>query len=121
MEEFKRKSKLDVRGNAKAIARLRLVAERVKKTLSTASQASLEVDSLAEGVDFQTTLTRAKFESLCDDLFRKCLVPVEQVLKDGKLTRIDHDALMQQVGESAQRIAARLDMKKLLKGYWPVH
>jgi len=43
------------------------------------------------------------------------------VLKDGKLTRIDHDALMQQVGESAQRIAARLDMKKLLKGYWPVH
>ena len=45
----------------------------------------------------------------------------EQVLKDGKLTRIDHDALMQQVGESAQRIAARLDMKKLLKGYWPVH
>jgi cytosine/adenosine deaminase-related metal-dependent hydrolase len=45
----------------------------------------------------------------------------EQVLKDGKLTLIDHDALMQQVGESAQRIAARLDMKKLLKGYWPVH
>jgi cytosine/adenosine deaminase-related metal-dependent hydrolase len=45
----------------------------------------------------------------------------EQVLKDGKLTRIDHDVLMQQVGESAQRIAARLDMKKLLKGYWPVH
>ena len=43
------------------------------------------------------------------------------IVKDGKLTRIDHDALMQQVGESAQRIAARLDMKKLLKGYWPVH
>jgi hypothetical protein len=42
------------------------------------------------------------------------------VLKDGRLTRIDHDALMRQVGQAAERIAARLDMKKLLKGFWPV-
>lgn len=115
MEEFKRKSKLDVRGNAKAIARLRLVAERVKKTLSTASQASLEVDSLAEGVDFQTTLTRAKFESLCDDLFRKCLVPVEQVLKDGKLSKSDiHDVVL--VGGSSRIPRVQALLKEYFNG-----
>jgi L1 cell adhesion molecule like protein len=85
MEEFKHKTHLDIRSNSKAMARLRLVAERVKKTLSTANQATLEVDSLAEGNDLMLTLTRPKFESLCDDLFRKCMGPVEQVLKDAKL------------------------------------
>ena len=115
MEEFKRKSKLDIRGNAKAIARLRLVAERVKKTLSTASQASLEVDSLAEGVDFQVTLTRAKFESLCDDLFRKCLVPVEQVLKDGKLSKADiHDVVL--VGGSSRIPRVQALLKEYFNG-----
>ena len=115
MEEFKRKSKIDVRGNSKAIARLRLVAERVKKTLSTASQASLEVDSLAEGVDFQVTLTRAKFESLCDDLFRKCLQPVEQVLKDGKLSKADiHDVVL--VGGSSRIPRVQALLKEYFNG-----
>jgi len=100
MDEFKKKSKIDVHGNMKAMARLRLVAERVKKTLSTSSQASLEVDSLAEGVDFQVTLTRAKFESLCDDLFRKCMKPVEQVLKDAKLSKTDIDDVVLVGGSS---------------------
>jgi L1 cell adhesion molecule like protein len=71
IEEFKKKSKIDIRTNAKALARLRLAAEKAKKTLSTSNQATIEVDSLAEGTDFQVVLTRAKFESLCDDLFRK--------------------------------------------------
>jgi L1 cell adhesion molecule like protein len=115
MEEFKRKSKIDIRGNSKAIARLRLVAERVKKTLSTASQASLEVDSLAEGVDFQVTLTRAKFESLCDDLFRKCLQPVEQVLKDGKLSKADiHDVVL--VGGSSRIPRVQALLKEYFNG-----
>jgi L1 cell adhesion molecule like protein len=115
MEEFKRKSKIDIRGNSKAIARLRLVAERVKKTLSTASQASLEVDSLAEGVDFQITLTRAKFESLCDDLFRKCLQPVEQVLKDGKLSKADiHDVVL--VGGSSRIPRVQALLKEYFNG-----
>ena len=89
IDEFKKKSGLDVRGNNKAIARLRLAAERVKKTLSTSNQTTLEVDSLADGHDFQVTLTRAKFESLCDDLFRKCMGPVEQVLRDSKMSKSD--------------------------------
>lgn len=89
MDEFRKKTKIDVRSNSKAVARLRLAAERAKKTLSTANQATIEIDSLAEGQDFQVTLTRAKFESLCDDLFRKCIGPVESVLKDAKMGKAD--------------------------------
>ena len=100
LEEFKRKNKVDIRSNAKALARLRLVAERAKKTLSTAATASLEVDSLHEGIDFQATLTRAKFESLCDDLFRKCMGPVEQVLKDAKMGKTDIDDVVLVGGSS---------------------
>jgi L1 cell adhesion molecule like protein len=104
-----------VRGNAKAIARLRLVAERVKKTLSTSSQASLEVDSLAEGVDFQVTLTRAKFESLCEDLFRKCMNPVEQVLKDAKLSKSDiNDVVL--VGGSSRIPRVQALLKEYFNG-----
>jgi L1 cell adhesion molecule like protein len=100
LEEFKRKTKIDARSNHKALARLRLAAERAKKTLSTAANATMEVDSLAEGQDFQATLTRAKFESLCDDLFRKCMGPVEQVLKDGKFSKTDIDDVVLVGGSS---------------------
>ena len=100
LEEFKRKTKIDARSNHKALARLRLAAERAKKTLSTAANATMEVDSLAEGHDFQATLTRAKFESLCDDLFRKCMGPVEQVLKDGKFSKTDIDDVVLVGGSS---------------------
>lgn len=89
IDDFKKKSKIDVHSNPKALARLRLAAERAKKTLSTSNQTAMEVDSLAEGVDFQATLTRAKFESLCEDLFKKCMGPVEQVLRDAKMAKSD--------------------------------
>lgn len=91
IEEFKKKTKLDIRSNPKALARSRLAAEKAKKTLSTATQTSIEIDSLADGQDLQLTLTRAKFESLCDDLFRKCMGPVEQVLRDSKMSKADID------------------------------
>ena len=115
MEEFKRKTKLDIRSNAKAMARLRLVAERVKKTLSTANQATLEVDSLAEGNDLILTITRAKFESLCEDLFRKCMGPVEQVLKDAKLGKGDiHDVVL--VGGSSRIPRVQALLKEFFNG-----
>ena len=115
MEEFKRKTKIDVRTNSKAMARLRLVAERVKKTLSTANQATLEVDSLAEGNDLVLTLSRAKFESLCEDLFRKCMGPVEQVLKDAKLSKTDiHDVVL--VGGSSRIPRVQALLKELFNG-----
>jgi len=87
MEEFKRKYKHDISKNQRAVRRLRTACERAKRTLSSSTQASIEIDSLYEGVDFYTSITRARFEELCIDLFRKCMGPVEQVLKDGKLSK----------------------------------
>jgi L1 cell adhesion molecule like protein len=88
-EEFRRKNHIDIRDNARALRRLRTSAERAKRTLSSTTQAQIEVDSLAEGTDLNLTLTRAKFESLCDSLFRKCIQPVEQVLRDARCSKDD--------------------------------
>ena len=85
VDEFKRKFKKDLKGNPKALRRLRTACERAKRSLSSVTQASIEIDSLAEGIDFYTKITRAKFEELCNDLFRSCLEPVEKALKDANL------------------------------------
>jgi heat shock protein 1/8 len=86
-EEFKRKSKLNVKDSARALRRLRTACERAKRILSSSTQAQIEVDSLMEGEDINLTMTRAKFEALCDPLFRKCMSPVEQVMRDAKLSK----------------------------------
>ena len=86
-EEFQRKTRLNVRTNPRAMRRLRSAIERSKCVLSTAIQTSIEVDSLLDGNDFSVVLTRARFESLCDSLFRKCLVPVEKVIKDSGISK----------------------------------
>jgi len=83
--EFKRKFKKDLSSNARAVRRLRTACERAKRTLSSSAQASIEIDSLFEGIDFYTSITRARFEELNIDLFRGCLEPVEKVLRDSKL------------------------------------
>ena len=85
--EFKRKHKKDVSTNARAMRRLRTACERAKRTLSSAAQTSIEIDSLYEGVDFYTSITRARFEELCGDLFRSTLDPVEKVLRDSKIDK----------------------------------
>lgn len=87
--EFKRKHKKDISGNARSMRRLRTACEKAKRTLSSSSQASIEIESLFDGIDFYTSITRAKFESLCDDLFRNCLNPVERVILDSKLSKVD--------------------------------
>jgi len=115
IDEFRKKTKLDIRSNSKALARLRLAAERAKKSLSTANQASIDVESLAEGLDFQVTLTRAKFESLCEDLFKKCMGPVEQVLKDSKLSKTDiNDVVL--VGGSSRIPRVQALLRELFNG-----
>ena len=86
-EEFKKKYKLDIKDNPRALRRLRTACERAKRTLSSSTQSTLEVDSLVDGNDFSAIITRAKFESLCDSLFRKCIGPVEQVLRDSKMSK----------------------------------
>lgn len=85
--EFKRKHKKDLTPNARAMRRLRTACERAKRTLSSAAQTSIEIDSLYEGVDFYTSITRARFEELCGDLFRSTLDPVEKVLRDSKIDK----------------------------------
>ena len=76
VQEFKRKYKKDIIGNKRSVRRLRTACERAKRTLSSSTQASIEIDSLFEGVDFYTTITRARFEELNADLFRGTLEPV---------------------------------------------
>nr|AGC56218.1 heat shock protein 70 [Dermatophagoides farinae] len=84
VKEFKRKHKKDLTTNARALRRLRTSCERAKRTLSSAAQTSIEIDSLFEGIDFYTSITRARFEELCADLFRSTMEPVERVLRDAK-------------------------------------
>ncbi|KAM4016053.1 heat shock cognate 71 kDa protein-like [Anomaloglossus baeobatrachus] len=93
--EFKRKHKKDITDNKRAIRRLRTACERAKRTLSSSTQASIEIDSLFEGIDFYTSLTRARFEELNADLFRGTLEPVEKALRDAKLDKAQiHDIVL---------------------------
>jgi heat shock 70kDa protein 1/2/6/8 len=95
IQEFKRKTKCDISGNNRALRRLRTACERAKRTLSSSTNASIEIDSLFEGNDFYTSITRAKFESLCDDLFKSCLKPVEKVILDSKIDKSNiHEIVM---------------------------
>uniref|UniRef100_A0A4W3JKM4 Heat shock cognate 71 kDa protein-like n=1 Tax=Callorhinchus milii TaxID=7868 RepID=A0A4W3JKM4_CALMI len=87
IDEFKRKNKKDIASNKRAVRRLRTACERAKRTLSSSSQASLEIDSLFEGIDFYTSITRARFEELNSDLFRGTLEPVEKALRDAKMDK----------------------------------
>merc|ERR1712038_1401580 len=94
VKEFERKHKKDIRGNKRALRRLRTACERAKRTLSASAQASIEIDSLFEGIDFYTSITRARFEELCADLFRGTLEPVEKALRDAKLDKSSIDELV---------------------------
>jgi len=82
--DFGRKNKKDLRDNQRALRRLRTACERAKRALSSAPSTSIEIESLHEGIDFYITITRAKFEEMCADIFKSCLKPVEQVLTDSK-------------------------------------
>ena len=92
--EFKRKNKKDISGNARALRRLRTACERAKRTLSSTTQTTIEIDSLYEGIDFYATITRARFEELNMDLFRKCMDPVEKCLRDAKIDKSQVDEVV---------------------------
>uniref|UniRef100_A0A671NDN8 Heat shock protein family A (Hsp70) member 8 n=1 Tax=Sinocyclocheilus anshuiensis TaxID=1608454 RepID=A0A671NDN8_9TELE len=93
--EFKRKYKKDISDNKRAVRRLHTACERAKRTLSSSTQASIEIDSLYEGIDFYTSITRAHFEELNADLFRGMLDPVEKSLRDAKLDKSQvHDIVL---------------------------
>ena len=86
-QDFKRKHKKDLSENKRSVRRLRTACENLKKTLSASTQATIEIDSLFEGIDYTSNITRARFEELCGDLFRKTFEPVEKVIKDSKISK----------------------------------
>jgi heat shock protein 1/8 len=92
--EFKRKNKVDLSDNKKSMRRLKTACERAKRTLSSGSTASIELDSLFDGIDFFTSITRAKFESICMNLFQKCIDPVQKVLADAKMSKSQVDEIV---------------------------
>lgn len=91
VQEFKRKNKKDISGNARALRRLRTACERAKRTLSSTAQTTIEIDSLYEGIDFYATITRARFEELNMDLFRRSMEPVEKCMRDAKMDKSQID------------------------------
>ena len=93
-EEFKKKTKIDLAGNARALRRLRTACERAKRTLSSATQTTVEVDSLAEGEDFSVVITRARFEQMCDAAFRRTVAPLDSLLRDAKLSKDQIDEIV---------------------------
>merc|ERR1712095_169283 len=94
IKEFQRKHKKDITPNKRAVRRLRTACERAKRTLSASAQANIEIDSLFEGIDFYTSITRARFEELCSDLFKGTLEPVEKALRDAKMDKASIDDIV---------------------------
>jgi L1 cell adhesion molecule like protein len=93
-EEIKRKHKKNIKENPRSLRRLRTACERAKRTLSSSTTAMVEIDSLIDGIDFNSTLTRARFEDICGSDFRKCMAPVESVLRDAKLSKSQVDEIV---------------------------
>merc|ERR1712051_295404 len=95
LQEFKRRHRKDMSENQRSLRRLRTACERAKRTLSSSTQAHIEIDSLFDGIDFNATITRARFEDLCMDYFKKCMDPCEKVLRDAKLSKADvHEVVL---------------------------
>ncbi|XP_058204739.1 heat shock 70 kDa protein 1-like [Rhododendron vialii] len=94
VREFKRKHKKDISGNPRALRRLRTSCERAKRTLSSTAQTTIEIDALYEGIDFFSGVTRARFEELNIDLFKKCMEPVEECLRDAKFDKSNVDEVV---------------------------
>jgi L1 cell adhesion molecule like protein len=124
MSEFKRKHKIDLSENKRSVRRLKTACEKAKRTLSSSSTANLEIDSLYDGIDFFTNITRAKFESLCMNLFQKCIQPVSKVLQDAGCSKSEvHEIVL--VGGSTripkiqEMISSFFNGKELNKGVNP--
>jgi len=121
VQEFKRKNKnlkTDITKNARALRRLRTSCERAKRALSSATQATIEVDSLFETLDFNMNITRARFEDLCADYFRNTLLPVEKVLQDSKLSKGQiHEVVL--VGGSTRIPKVQTLIKEFFNGKEP--
>lgn len=109
MSEFKKKHRRDISDNKRSMRRLQTACESAKKTMSSSTVGVIEIDSLYEGIDYSASITRARFEDLCSDLFRKTFDPVEKVIRDAKVSKSNiHEIVL--VGGSTRipRIQAQL-------------
>jgi len=87
VREFRSKHRKDLTTSDRSLRRLRTACERAKCALSSVTQTTIEIDSLFDGIDFSSTLTRARFEDLCADYFKACLIPVDKVLQDARMNK----------------------------------
>ena len=124
IQDFKRKHKKDISESKKALRRLQTACETAKKTLSSSTTATIEVDSLFEGIDYTSIITRARFEDICSDLFKKTFDPVDKVIRDAKISKNNiHEIVL--VGGSTRipKIQSQLsdyfNGKELCKGINP--
>jgi heat shock 70kDa protein 1/2/6/8 len=93
-QDIKKKHSKDIKSNPKALKRLNIAAERAKKNLSSSTVTTIEVESLIDGIDYSTTLSRAKFEQLADSFFTKSMEPISKVLSDAKVSKSDIDEIV---------------------------
>ncbi|KAK4480036.1 hypothetical protein RD792_013093 [Penstemon davidsonii] len=115
VQEFKTKHEMDISGNPRALRRLREGCERAKRTLSFTTLATIEVDCLYNGVDFYSQISRARFEKLNMDLFKKCLELVEKCLRDANMDKNSvHDVVL--VGGSTRIPKVRQLLQDLFNG-----
>lgn len=118
MQDFKKKHRKDLAGNQRALRRLRTQCERAKRTLSSSTQATIEVDSLLDGVDYSCVLSRARFEELCMDYFRNTISPVEKVLRDSGIDKRNvHEVVL--VGGSTRIPKVQELIKEFFNGKEP--
>ena len=124
IDEFKRKHKVDISDNKRSLRRLKTACERAKRTLSSSATASVELESLYEGIDFFTSISKARFESLCMNLFQKCINPVSRVLQDAGISKSNvHEVVL--VGGSTripkiqELLSSFFNGKELNKGINP--
>ncbi|XP_058736658.1 heat shock 70 kDa protein 4-like [Vicia villosa] len=115
VKEFKRKNKVDISGNSKALRRLRTACERAKRTLSYDTDATIDIDVICEGIDFCSSITRAKFEQLNMDLFEKCMETVESCLADAKMDKSSVDDVVL-VGGSTRIPRVKQLLQEFFKG-----
>tara|TARA_B100000900_G_C20600208_1_gene725199 strand:+ start:3519 stop:5429 length:1911 start_codon:yes stop_codon:yes gene_type:complete len=124
IQEFKRKNRKDLSGNARAVKRLKVACERLKRTLSNSTQGQVELESLHEGIDFFSSMSRARFEELNADLFRKTLDPVEKVMRDSKKSKAEINDIVLVGGSTRipkiqQLLSDYFNGKELSKGINP--
>tara|TARA_B100001093_G_scaffold517937_1_gene601049 strand:- start:1972 stop:3882 length:1911 start_codon:yes stop_codon:yes gene_type:complete len=94
IDEFKRKNKKDLSDNNRSLRRLKTACERAKRSLSSSNTATIELESIYDGIDFFSTISRARFESLCMNLFQNCMTPVSRVLQDAGVSKNQVDEIV---------------------------